>query len=82
MLHIIQCPNCKTGQLFQYGQTEIICQFEKCNKHVIKIEYTVQLLKQIIEKLQQITTPLKNESRWTGIRLQKFPNGSYVVVPQ
>lgn len=84
-LFITECPNCKTRQLFEYGQTEITCQYANCNRHVIKIEYTTELFRQIVEKLQQMLLFYENsgtKSKWNGVKIQKFPDGSYITVPQ
>jgi len=49
-VHEITCPHCKQGQYFIYPHTSKICAAPECGKE-FQIEYTVELLKKILDKV-------------------------------
>ena len=83
-LHLITCPACGKAQLFNYGDTVKVCQYEGCTGHRIEIVYNESLLRQVITDLQaevKRLEPKREPKPWPGVKLQKLHDG-WITVPK
>jgi hypothetical protein len=82
MYHLITCPKCNTGQLFEYGDVTKKCRYEKCDGYEWTIEYTNELLRKIIEdyrKVEASRKPFKMRA-FKQPHIQRFDD-FYMAVP-